>query len=143
MPRTRREVSTARRVIANKGNGDQRTRRPEAVPGGPSARWRPPVAPAAAPNPAPAAGEPPTLPVPPEREALGSMPPLHSGFREAYVLLVDLRGSPNTWIALILATGVLGVIILNMVGQVRLKTWQGDFFDAIEKKFPRASAASF
>jgi putative ATP-binding cassette transporter len=118
--------------MAGKGNGDQRTRRPEAVPGGPSAPPGPSVAPAL--EPAPAAGDPPALPVPPERAAPGGMPPLHSGFRDAYALLVDLRGSPKTWIALILATGVLGVIILNMVAQVRLNTWQGDFFNAIEKK---------
>lgn len=120
--------------MGDKRNGDQRTRRPEAVPGAPSTRTGPPVAPAAAPRAAPAADDPPTLPVPPERDAPGRMPPLHSGFREAYALLVDLRGSPKTWIALILATGVLGVIVLNMVAQVRLNTWQGDFFDAIEKK---------
>ncbi len=120
--------------MADKVNGDTRTRRPDAVPGGSQLRPGPPVAPAAAPPPAPPAGDPPTLPVPPEREAPGSMPPLHSGLRDAYALLVDLRGSPKTWIALILAVGVLVVIICNMIAQVRLNTWQGDFFNAIEKK---------
>src|SRR5581483_6413887 len=74
------------------------------------------------------------LAVPPEREPSDGAAPLHSGFREAWALLVDLRGAPKTWIALMLALGVLGVIILNMVAQVRLNTWQGDFFNAIEKK---------
>lgn len=118
--------------MADKGNGDTRTRRPQEAPS--PARSEPPVAPAPAPDGASAACDPAALPVPPAREPPGSTPPLHSGFREAFALLVDLRGSPRTWIALILAAGVLAVIIVNMIAQVRLNTWQGDFFNAIEKK---------
>lgn len=110
--------------MADKGE-DSQTRRPEAAPAAAPARGGPPVAPPA---------EPRRLPLPPDREPPGSAPPLNSGFREAYALLVDLRGSPKTWIALSLALGVLAVIVLNMIGQVRLNTWQGDFFNAIEKK---------
>jgi putative ATP-binding cassette transporter len=78
--------------------------------------------------------ETPTLAVPPESAPPPAGPPLYSGFRDAFALLVDLRGAPRTWIALMLALGVLAVIILNMIAQVRLNTWQGDFFNAIEKK---------
>jgi putative ATP-binding cassette transporter len=117
-------VEAARRGMADKPNGDTRTRRPDRPPAG-LAPLGPPVAPA----------EPPTvLAVPPEREAPGGAGPLRSGFRDAYALLVDLRGEPRSWIALMLASGVLLVIILNMVAQVRLNTWQGDFFNAIERK---------
>jgi putative ATP-binding cassette transporter len=76
----------------------------------------------------------PAFAVPPERERPDGSAPLRSGFRAAFSLLLDLRGAPKRWMALALASGVLAVIILNMIGQVRLNTWQGDFFDAIEKK---------
>jgi putative ATP-binding cassette transporter len=113
--------------MADKPNGDTRTRRPDRA-GPPGA---PPVAPAGPPV---APAEAPSLAVPPEREVPGSPGPLRSGLRDAYALLVDLRGAPRSWIALMLAAGVLLVIIVNMVAQVRLNTWQGDFFNAIERK---------
>src|SRR5581483_7815633 len=124
--------------MAAKSNDETRTRRPAAPLDG-SGRAGPPVAPAG-PPPADALAVAGTaegllaLAVPPEREPSDGAAPLHSGFREAWALLVDLRGAPKTWIALMLALGVLGVIVLNMVAQVRLNTWQGDFFNAIEKK---------
>jgi putative ATP-binding cassette transporter len=77
------------------------------------------------------------LPVPPELAAAAAAaeaPPLRTALRQAFSLLVDLRGAPKRWLALLLAGGVVFVIVLNMIGQVRLNTWQGDFFNAIEKK---------
>jgi putative ATP-binding cassette transporter len=115
--------------MANRENGDARTRRPQQA--GEAAAPRAGVGPPVAPPGPPVA---PRLAVPPERDDPESAAPLRTGVRTAFALLVDLRGAPRTWIALMLALGVLGVIILNMVGQVRLNTWQGDFFNAIERK---------
>ncbi len=98
----------------------------------------PGASPALAPGP-PVAPAPPVAPVPavavpPERA--GSEPglPMRSGFRDALALLGELRASPGRWIALMLAVAVLVVIVANMVGQVRLNAWHGDFFNAIERK---------
>src|SRR5262245_20387632 len=113
--------------MADKPNGDSRARRPHTngAPAGP---------PVAAPGPPVAPSQAPKLTLPPHPEPAAAATPLRSGFRDAYALLVDLRGAPRTWIGLMLVLGLLAVIILNMIAQVRLNTWQGDFFNAIEKK---------
>jgi len=64
----------------------------------------------------------------------GEGAPPRAGMREAVSLLFDLRESPRRKAVLWLALGVIAVIVVNMVGQVRLNAWNGDFFDAIEKK---------
>jgi len=72
------------------------------------------------------------LPIPPS--SIDDAAAHRSSFREAVDLLIDLRTSPRRKVAFWLAAGVIAVIVLNMVGQVRLNTWQGDFFDAIGSK---------
>lgn len=54
--------------------------------------------------------------------------------RELGILLRALRRSRYFWICVLLASGIVAVICLNMVGQVRLNVWQGDFFDALEQR---------
>jgi len=132
--------------MADKRNDDTRTRPPPGTRDGAAPRRAdgPPVAPQTPPTPgppeapspaiAPAVHGVPAFAVPPEREQQGDGAPLRSGFREAFALLVDMRGAPRHWMALALAGGVVAVIILNMIGQVRLNNWQGDFFNGIEKK---------
>jgi putative ATP-binding cassette transporter len=55
-------------------------------------------------------------------------------WRDARRLLRTLRGAPQRRPLIWLATGLVVVLIGNMVGQVRLNQWHGDFFDAIEEK---------
>jgi putative ATP-binding cassette transporter len=55
-------------------------------------------------------------------------------WRDARRLLVTLRGEPQRRPLIWLAVGLVVVLIGNMVGQVRLNQWHGDFFDAIEEK---------
>jgi putative ATP-binding cassette transporter len=68
------------------------------------------------------------------------MPPVRddaqarSSVGEAAALLRDLRLARGRRTVLLLIVVVLAVIIANMVGQVRLNLWHGDFFDAIEQK---------
>ena len=76
----------------------------------------------------------PAVALPPAREAAAGDLPRRPALSEAASLLRELKASPRRWIALLLFGGVLVVIIANMVGQVRLNTWQGDFFNAIERK---------
>jgi putative ATP-binding cassette transporter len=71
----------------------------------------------------------PAIPAPPHEPAAD-----HAGMREAMELLFDLRRSPLRKTVLLLAGGVVAVIVLNMVGQIRLNVWNGDFFDGIERK---------
>ncbi|MEJ1158959.1 ABC transporter ATP-binding protein/permease [Prosthecomicrobium sp. N25] len=46
------------------------------------------------------------------------------------VLMRGARGRPIQ----VLVAGLVAVLVANMVGQVRLNTWNGAFFDAIQKK---------
>jgi putative ATP-binding cassette transporter len=57
-----------------------------------------------------------------------------SSLRQAYSLAAALRGMPERRFAIVLAAGVVAVIVANMVAQVRLNAWHGDFFNAIERK---------
>ena len=54
--------------------------------------------------------------------------------RQLGVLLRTLRRSPFFRPCALLALGIMLVICFNMVGQVRLNAWQGDFFDALEQR---------
>ena len=54
--------------------------------------------------------------------------------RQLGVLLRALRQSRYFRPCTLLAIGIVAVICLNMVGQVRLNAWQGDFFDALEQR---------
>ena len=76
----------------------------------------------------------PAIAIPPGRAAEEGAAPRRSTLSEAKSLLRELKASRGRWIALTLFGAVLAVIIVNMVGQVRLNTWQGDFFNAIERK---------
>jgi putative ATP-binding cassette transporter len=55
-------------------------------------------------------------------------------FHQLGILLRALRRSRYFRPCALLAFGVVVMIGLNMVGQVRLNTWQGDFFDALEQR---------
>ncbi len=57
-----------------------------------------------------------------------------SSLREAWGLLNALRGMRERRTVLLLGAGVIAIIVANMVGQVRLNAWHGDFFNAIENK---------
>jgi putative ATP-binding cassette transporter len=76
------------------------------------------------------------IPSPEEDDSIdrGSRDNRSDVWRDARRLLATLRGAPQrrqlTW----LAVGLVGVLIGNMAGQVRLNQWHGDFFDAIEHK---------
>lgn len=54
--------------------------------------------------------------------------------RQLSVLLRALRQSRYFRPCTLLAVGIVAVICINMVGQVRLNAWQGDFFDALEQR---------
>src|SRR5919106_751090 len=49
-------------------------------------------------------------------------------------LFGTLRTSPLRWRLAWLAVGITVAICVSMVGQVRLNTWQGDFFNALEQR---------
>jgi vitamin B12/bleomycin/antimicrobial peptide transport system ATP-binding/permease protein len=53
---------------------------------------------------------------------------------EVIELCSYLIKSPRKWRVLTLVGGVVGVLLLNIFGQVYLNRWQRSFFDAIEKK---------
>jgi putative ATP-binding cassette transporter len=69
-------------------------------------------------------------------------PPPEIGFRDAFrqlrVLFGALRRSPYRRACFLLTFGLVAVICLNMLGQIRLNAWQGDFFDALEQRLPGA-----
>lgn len=64
--------------------------------------------------------------------------PVDNVFRQLRSLLSALRTSPLRWIITWLAVGIVAVILVNMVGQVRLNAWQGDFYDALEQRHLQA-----
>ncbi|MEZ5865936.1 MAG: SbmA/BacA-like family transporter [Geminicoccaceae bacterium] len=74
------------------------------------------------------------------RTGSASGQPPEIGFRDALrqlrVLFGALRRSPYRRICFLLAFGLVVVICLNMLGQIRLNAWQGDFFDALEQRLP-------
>jgi len=49
-------------------------------------------------------------------------------------LLRALRASPHRRRLALLAAGIVVVICANLVGQVRLNIWQGDFYNALERR---------
>jgi vitamin B12/bleomycin/antimicrobial peptide transport system ATP-binding/permease protein len=49
-------------------------------------------------------------------------------------LLRALAGSPRRSQLLLLAVGVVAVICTNAAGQIRLNSWQGAFYEAIEQR---------
>ncbi|HEX6142959.1 MAG TPA: ABC transporter ATP-binding protein/permease [Geminicoccaceae bacterium] len=59
---------------------------------------------------------------------------LADALRQLGVLLQALRQSRFFRPCGLLALGIVAVIGLNMVGQVRLNAWQGDFFNALEQR---------
>src|SRR6185437_9510031 len=54
-----------------------------------------------------------------------------SALSESAVLLRALWRSPQRLRALLLGAGIVAVLLGNMVGQLRLNTWNGAFFDAV------------
>lgn len=60
--------------------------------------------------------------------------PHEGGFGELRDLVAALFESPARRVIGWLLAGLVVVIGINMVGQVRLNTWHGDFFDALEQK---------
>lgn len=56
-------------------------------------------------------------------------------FRQLGILLRALRHSRFFRPCALLAFGIVLVISLNMVGQVRLNAWHGDFFNALEQRW--------
>jgi len=60
-------------------------------------------------------------------------------FRQLKTLWRSLASSPHRYRIWLLSGGIVGAIGLNMVGQVRLNNWKGDFYDALE----RADADAF
>lgn len=80
----------------------------------------------------------PPQPAPWAPNGTGKDPPPRIGmsdaFRQLRVLLGALRRSPYRSACFLLAFGVVAVIALNMVAQVRLNTWQGDFYNAIDQR---------
>ncbi len=59
---------------------------------------------------------------------------IEGALRQLRTLLGALWRSPCRRVCLLLAVGVVAVIALNMVAQVRLNTWQGDFYNAIDQR---------
>ncbi|HZR59732.1 MAG TPA: SbmA/BacA-like family transporter, partial [Xanthobacteraceae bacterium] len=57
-----------------------------------------------------------------------------SALSESAVLLRALWRSPQRLRALLLAAGIVAVLLGNMVGQLRLNTWNGAFFDAVAQR---------
>ena len=53
---------------------------------------------------------------------------------EVIELISHLLKSPRKWKVLTLISGVIAVLLCNIVGQIYLNRWQRSFFDAIEKK---------
>ena len=49
-------------------------------------------------------------------------------------LLRALKASPHRRRLALLAAGIVVVICANLVGQVRLNIWQGDFYNALERR---------
>ncbi len=54
--------------------------------------------------------------------------------KDISVLWSALRRRPEKKIAIWLSAGIVFVVILNMIAQVRLNKWNGSFFDAIGRK---------
>lgn len=54
--------------------------------------------------------------------------------RELADLAAELWRSPSRYAIGVLVLGLVVIIGCNMAGQVRLNTWHGDFFDAIEQR---------
>ncbi len=53
---------------------------------------------------------------------------------EVIELASHLVKSPRRWRVLRLVAGVVGVLVLNIIGQIYLNRWHRSFFDAIEKR---------
>jgi putative ATP-binding cassette transporter len=77
-------------------------------------------------------GEPrrPAVPVSAAKPGTG----LAAALRQLRVLLAALRRSRFFKPCGLLALGIVVVVALNMVGQVRLNAWQGDFFNALAER---------
>lgn len=80
----------------------------------------------------------PPEPAPSAQDGARKDPPprigIRGAFRQLRILLRALWSSRYRNTCLLLALGVVGVIALNMVAQVRLNTWQGDFYNAIDQR---------
>ena len=66
-------------------------------------------------------------------------PKVESIFYQLRTLWRSLAASPHRFRIWLLSAGIVGAIGLNMVGQVRLNNWKGDFYNALE----RADAGSY
>jgi vitamin B12/bleomycin/antimicrobial peptide transport system ATP-binding/permease protein len=72
-------------------------------------------------------------PIDPRQRAGGE-----GAFGQMQSLLHALWRSPYRRRVVLLAAGAVAVICANMVGQVRLNAWQGDFFNALEQQHRQA-----
>jgi len=54
-------------------------------------------------------------------------------FRQLKTLWHSLASSPHRFRIWLLSGGIVFAIGLNMVGQVRLNNWKGDFYNALEQ----------
>src|SRR5947209_3843560 len=76
----------------------------------------------------------------PERNASGVFGAASANYRESSaasegrIMLSSLWRSPERRRIALLASGIFAVLIANIVGQVRLNTWQGAFFDALTRR---------
>jgi putative ATP-binding cassette transporter len=72
----------------------------------------------------------------PSPDPVAATPDVVAGtvWRQLKSLFGTLGSSPLRRRLVWLAIGIVAVICVSMVGQVRLNTWQGDFFDALEQR---------
>ncbi len=74
-----------------------------------------------------------------EREAeetahIREAPSTPSFLRDVGGILKDIRAGKDRGPLIRLALGIVAVLVLNMIGQVQLNTWNGAFFDSLEAR---------
>ena len=57
-----------------------------------------------------------------------------SAASESATLLKSLWRSPDRWRVVLLTVGIAAALVANIVGQIRLNTWNGSFFDALQQR---------
>ncbi len=66
------------------------------------------------------------------REPDANLPNTYTISHQLKTLWRSLAASPHRFRIWLLSAGIVGAIGLNMVGQVRLNNWKGDFYDALQ-----------